>query len=67
MVIDTSINTTIENIDVDTFFTVKDIQEKKQQIKTNCFDSNISYLDSEEYIKLQFEEMKLKKEDYELF
>ncbi len=63
MIIDTSIDTTFENMDVATYFLLQDIQEKKKQIKRIDKD----YLENEEYIKLQFEEMKLQKEEYELF
>lgn len=67
MVIDISIDTTIENIDVATYFILKDIKDKKKNIATICHNSNQKLIESDEYIKLQFEEMNLLKEDYELF
>lgn len=67
MVIDISIDTTIENIDVATYFILKDIKDKKKNIATICHNSNQKLIENDEYIKLQFEEMNLLKEDYELF
>lgn len=67
MVIDISIDTTIENIDVATYFKLKDIKDKKKNIATICHNSNQKLIENDEYIKLQFEEMNLLKEDYELF
>lgn len=67
MVIDISIDTTIENIDVATYFKLKDIKNKKKNIATICHNLNQKLIENDEYIKLQFEEMNLLKEDYELF
>lgn len=67
MVIDISIDTTIENIDMATYFELKEIENKKKDIATICHKSKEKLFINEEYIKLQFEEINLLKEEYELF
>lgn len=67
MIIDTSIDTTIDNLEVATYFKLEELHNKKSKLATNCHKNKTELFTNEEYIKLQFEEMKLLKEEYELF
>ncbi|RXJ93754.1 hypothetical protein CRV00_09845 [Malaciobacter molluscorum] len=67
MIIDTSIDTTINNMDVATYFKLEELHNTKSKLATNYHKNKTELFINEEYIKLQFEEMKLLKEEYELF